>query len=220
MEDDVQWELARVDQRASKDILPTKDNLCRRLVLDSSICEACGDAIETSGHVFWVCVVAHEVWDLSGICFDTVGDRVHEFQQFQDSLWHLKFGQQVDKELLGLVCIVAWCLWSTRNEVRLGKVRPQASTIFQKARYLLNEFQTTNLKLAKLVHDENVQWQPLMDLWFKVNVDGATFAQSQTMEIGVLVCDFVGKVEAKLSKCLPLPLGPLENEAKAMEEGI
>ena len=31
-----------------------------------------------------------------------------------------------------------------------------------------------------------------MDPWFKVNVDGATFAQSQTVEDGVLIRDFVG----------------------------
>ena len=102
-------------------------------------------------------MVARKVWDLSGICLDKVGDGVHEFRQFQDFLWYLKFGQQVDEELLGVVCTVAWCLWSTRNEVRLGKVRPQASAILQKAQYLLNEFQMANLKLAKLVHDEIMQ---------------------------------------------------------------
>ena len=59
-----------------------------------------------------------------------------------------------------------------------------------------------------------------MDLWLKVNVDGVTFAQSQTVGIGVLVRDFAGRVAATLSKCLPVPLGPLETEAKAMEEGI
>ena len=75
-----------------------------------------------------------------------------------------------------------------------------------------------NLKLAKLVHDEIMQWQPPMDLWFKVNVDGVTFAQSQTVGIGVLVRDFAGRVAATLSKWLPVPLGPLETEAKAMEE--
>lgn len=53
-----------------------------------------------------------------------VGDGVHKFQKFQDFLWHLKFEYQVGEELLGLVVTVAWCLWSTRNELRLGKVRP------------------------------------------------------------------------------------------------
>ena len=57
-----------------------------------------------------------------------------------------------------------------------------------------------------------------MDHWFKVNVDGATFAQSQTVGVGVLICDFASRVEAALSKRLFVPLGPLETEA--MEEGI
>ena len=41
-----------------------------------------------------------------------------------------------------------------------------------------------------------------MDHWFKVNVDGATFAQSQTVGVGVLICDFASRVEAALSKRL------------------
>ena len=49
-----------------------------------------------------------------------------------------------------------------------------------------------------------------MDHWFKVNVDG----------VGVLICDFASRVEAALSKRLFVPLGPLETDAKAMEEGI
>ena len=71
-----------------------------------------------------------------------------------------------------------------------------------------------------LVHDKIVHWQPLMDLCFKVNVDGATFAQSQTVGIGVLVRDFGRRVEATLNISLSMPLGPLEIEAKAMEEGV
>ena len=59
-----------------------------------------------------------------------------------------------------------------------------------------------------------------MDPWFKVNVDGATFAQSQTVEVGVLIRDFAGCVEVALSKRLFVPLGPLKIEAKVMEEGI
>ena len=46
-----------------------------------------------------------------------------------------------------------------------------------------------------------------MDLWFKVNVDGAIFAQSQTMGISFLLRDFAGRVEAMLSKSLPVLRG-------------
>ena len=40
------------------------------------------------------------------------------------------------------------------------------------------------------------------------------------MAVGVLIRDFVGRVEAALSKRFFVPLGPLEAKAKAMKEGI
>ena len=107
---------------ASRNIPPTKENLCRRNVINSPICEACRDAAKSSGHVLWNCAIARDVWALSGISFYLDGDVFLEFQEFQDFLWHLNFRQRVDEELLGLVCTVAWCLWFSVNEVRLGKV--------------------------------------------------------------------------------------------------
>ena len=38
--------------------------------------------------------------------------------------------------------------------------------------------------------------------------------------IGVIIRDHLGSVVTALSKCLPLPLDPLEAEAKAMDEAI
>ena len=46
-----------------------------------------------------------------------------------------------------------------------------------------------------------------MDPWFKVNVDGAIFAPSQTMGISVLLRDFARRMEAVLSKSLPVLRG-------------
>lgn len=51
-------------------------------------------------HVFWHCEKAREVWRLSGISVDTRGAYYHDFV---DLLWHLKFIQHVDNELLSLI---------------------------------------------------------------------------------------------------------------------
>ncbi|KAK9991337.1 hypothetical protein SO802_026322 [Lithocarpus litseifolius] len=56
--------------------------------------------------------------------------------------------------------------------------------------------------------------------WYKVNTDATVFKNSNSFGIGVVVRDHEGSVLAALSKHLPLPLGPLEAEAKAMEESI
>ena len=45
--------------------------------------------------------------------------------------------------------------------------------------------------------------------YYKLNVDGATFANLQAIGVGVLICDSAGKVEVALSKKRLIPLGPL-----------
>uniref|UniRef100_A0A7N2MHX6 Reverse transcriptase zinc-binding domain-containing protein n=1 Tax=Quercus lobata TaxID=97700 RepID=A0A7N2MHX6_QUELO len=122
--------------KASCNILPTKVNLCRRGVIDNATCEACGMAEETSGHLFWDCTKAREVWVAIGISFDATDV---SFKEFVDLLWYVIFVQ-------------------------------------------------------------------CMDL--------------HTFDIGVIIRDHEGSVIAALSKHLPLPLGPLEAEAKAADEAV
>ena len=48
--------------RACRDVLPTKENLVRWKVLSDSCCDECKLAEETSGHLFWSCQRACEIW--------------------------------------------------------------------------------------------------------------------------------------------------------------
>ena len=154
--------------RASRNILPTKDNLCHRKVLNDLICEACGLGDESGGHLFWSCDRAQEVWKSPGIPFDNCG--VH-FRDFIDLLWHLQFFQRVGNELLELVITVAWSMWFNRNVVRQGKARQTAATVLQKARLLLEEFQLANFQPSRTVMHDREQWTNPSLPWYKVNVD-------------------------------------------------
>ena len=51
-------------------------------------------------------------------------------------------------------------------------------------------------------------------------MDAAVFSNTKAVGIGVVVRYHEGLVLAALSKRIPLPLGPLEAEAKAMEEAV
>ncbi|KAK9993559.1 hypothetical protein SO802_023262 [Lithocarpus litseifolius] len=53
--------------RACHNILPTKENLYHRKVLDEPLCEACGLATETTTHLFWECTKAVELWAISAL---------------------------------------------------------------------------------------------------------------------------------------------------------
>ena len=48
----------------------------------------------------------------------------------------------------------------------------------------------------------------------------STFKSIHSSGVGVVIHDFAGTVEATLSKNIPYLLGPLEIEAKALEEGF
>ena len=103
--------------------------------------------------------------------------------------------------------------------MRHSKPRSQASAILQKERFLLDEFQMVNFKISTCVHDNNMRWTPPMIPWFKLNVDGATFAHLDS-GFWAIIRDHAGRVEAALSVHFAASLGPLETNAKAMEEGV
>ncbi|XP_050277981.1 uncharacterized protein LOC126719476 [Quercus robur] len=66
----------------------------------------------------------------------------------------------------------------------------------------------------------DIHWIPLDFPKYKVNTDAAVFSNTKAVGIGVVVCDHKGEVIAALSKRLSLPLGPLEAEAKAMDDAV
>ena len=137
-----------------------------------------------------------------------------------DFLWHLIFMQHVGKDMLELIVTLTWCMWCNRNKSRLGSPRQSSEEMMYKAQTLLADFQVAHLRcLQPKTADDSLRIPPSFP-WYKVNTDAAVFKNSKSVGIGVVVRDHEGSVLAALSKCLPLPLGPLEVEAKAMEEAI
>jgi len=94
--------------RVCRNIIPTMVNLCQRQVIDDDMCEACELGKETSGHIFWECKVAHDVWVQSGIIFKAQGVRYNEFV---DLVWYLIFIQHVGNDFLEMLFLIAWSMW-------------------------------------------------------------------------------------------------------------
>ncbi|XP_050263838.1 uncharacterized protein LOC126708060 [Quercus robur] len=67
---------------------------------------------------------------------------------------------------------------------------------------------------------ENRKMDPPSEGWYKVNVDGAVFKESGNCGIGIVIRNERGEIMGAMSKRLDLPLGALEVEAKAFEEGM
>ena len=67
---------------------------------------------------------------------------------------------------------------------------------------------------------EPVRWAPPPLGQYKVNSDGAVFANQRKVGLGMMIRDNNGNVIAALSSPMVGPLGTLETEAKAMEVGM
>ena len=103
--------------------------------------------------------------------------------------------------------------------MRHSKARSQASAIFKKERFLLDEFQMANFKISTSVHDNNMRWTPPMIPWFKLNVDGATFAHLDS-GFWAIIRDRAGRVDAALSvRTLRYTSGTIGNQCQGHGDG-
>ena len=55
---------------------------------------------------------------------------------------------------------------------------------------------------------------------FKINVDGVVFMDKKVVGVGVIIRDDKGRIEAAMSKKIPILLGVVEAEAMANETGL
>ena len=83
--------------------------------------------------------------------------------------------------------MVFWAIWFNRTEVRQGKARQIDLTILQKARYMLEEFQTANLKLSEVGNKDEVQWENPVAPWYKVNSDATILTSTSSTGLGAII---------------------------------
>ena len=84
----------------------------------------------------------------------------------------------------------------------------------------MDEFQAANLKIPTILEDGPIHWVPPKLPWYKINVDGAVFSSLESSGMRAVIRDSESRLEAALSKKFHCPFGPLEAEAKAMEDGV
>ena len=119
-----------------------------------------------------------------------------------------------------LFAFITWSIWHQRNQVRLQQNHRPLNQISQWALDSFVEFKalTTATLSSRLVR--RARWKPPEKETFKINFDGAIFAEDKSSGLGVIIRDSKGLVMASMADRIPQQLQPVEIEALAANRAL
>ena len=113
--------------------LPTKVNLKKRKMVDTSVCDQCRCLNEDEVHAIWDCVQVREVWEQS--CAD-VRNKYLNVENMCDLVSIMK----AEGKNMEVFVMSSWLIWMQRNKLRTNEATQPCSKIAQSASSLLVEF--------------------------------------------------------------------------------
>ena len=199
-------------QRATRESLPTKQNLQRRTITNCSLCDQCKLEPETALHATWSCR------ELEVVC-ENVGvwgfRRSRSFLSFKELLsWLITNTQEVEP-----FAVTTWSIWNQRNRVRMHQPSCSAHLLAATAKERLAEFLSVQPAAPLPIPKTRVQWQPPPQGMVKINFDGAA-SKDQISGIGVVLRNERGLVLASLSQNIPQVCKPLDIETLASSRAL
>jgi hypothetical protein len=122
--------------RAINNILPTKDNLYRKKIIQGSDCPPCGLKPETNSHILWQCSSTRDVRLMGNKKLQKSATTGECFREVVENLFD-KCSQEDRVLFAGL----ARHIWLRRNDVVFGGVLSSPNNLFQRTQQSITEFQ-------------------------------------------------------------------------------
>jgi ribonuclease HI len=200
--------------RACNDILPTKENLKKRGVIDDDLCRFCGFAPETVVHILWACPSSQDVWGSCGRGIQKRSSNAVDFKRLVEDMNDI-----LSKEDLGLFAVTAKGIWKRRNTCVHGGVFIHPNSIVMAAQDYHSQFLKANVNTeiqeVDQIEEEGRKWSKPPDGIFKVNWDAALAMDKSGIGVGVIIRDGNGLVTAALSRTVNVRMDPTTAEATA-----
>ena len=115
---------------------------------------------------------------------------------------------------------MAWSIWNRRNQVHFNEVVCPLQRIDQLSKERRVEFQNLHTVSPKQKHEMHTKWESPDLGVFKVNYDGAMFAETGRAGLGMVIRNSDGAVMASLSQQIPQPTTMAQVEALASRRAV
>jgi len=184
--------------RLCNDILPTKEKLWKRRIVENPLCPCCGVEVESSIHAVWLCVAAKSVWSE---CSPRIHKCVSDASDFLTLFGILE--ERLEREELEFAAMVTQRIWFRRNRFVFDGIFTHPSSLIKSAKESLEEFRKAVDSMYIFSSPSPISspahWSKPPQGYFKMNWDAAVDRDQKWMGVGIVSRDSNGKVIA--SKC-------------------
>ena len=176
-------------------------------------CDRCRCGAEDILHAVWECKNLDCVWEK-----DTAWSfRSHtSFSNFSELMAWVVDHQRKP----ALFVFTVWSIWTQRNQLRAQKPCCPLDHLSPLAAERFAEFCAIQPPSPPARPHRRTRWKPPPADIFKINFDGAIFAEDNCSGVGVVVRDRNGLVIAAMSEKIPQLLQPSEIEAMAATRAL
>jgi ribonuclease HI len=199
--------------RACHNILPTRENLCRRKIIRDPLCPLCGRAVESVFHILWQCPSAMDVWTMGCRKIQKSFFLGPDFLQVVEGLFN-----KCELEELIQFATLARRMWLRRNEVVHGGALTHPHIVMQQTMKAIQEYALAQEKVEEIAPLSGGQvvncWLAPEQGWCKGNWDAAVDGRTGHMGLGAVIRDSTGTVLAARCEIRRGILSPVAAEAK------
>ena len=149
-------------------------------------------------HAIWECDQVQTCWGHAFMKLRQASLQLNSFTDLVSAVRNFEEG-------LELFTVIAWLVWSRRNKCHFKENSIPPEKIRDAADSVLKEFRGSQKTRPERVQRQPQRWVPPEPGNYKVNYDGAYFAEEEAAGIGVVVRNELGQVMASLAEKLTMP---------------
>jgi hypothetical protein len=202
--------------RACQNVLPTKQNLLRKGVVDNDLCPCCHSEVESVIHALWECPGAQDVWGCGPILFQKCPSFFADMIELVSYLF-----TRLNDDLMSLTVTVFHRIWLRRNKLIFEEQFSSPMKIFSDASKFFEDFKMYNLK-EPLLTTPNAEETNICKFWkipsagfVKVNWDASLNSKSGWVGLGCVIRNEEGSVLGAKCRAAKVSVDPLCAESMA-----